>query len=424
MPRAPSTSSGGPRSKGGPTARCGSRWTAQARSTFLRNRIGFCVLHPIRECAGARCRLTHADGTTREAEFPRLIAPQNPFLELIGLSHEVSPGLWAELRFEGDVFETEDQRNWIDGSFKTFCTPLRLPFPVEIPAGTRVHQAVSLTISGPADRSPRSEGTIAFRFQADSAMPLPEIGLGLPPDGPWPSASQVELLRRLNPSHLRVDLDLGGPGWRDLLGRAFDEAEALGCFLDIAVSAEGDDEMRRLAEVASTRRHRVGRWLVFSRGAWSTAAALVESARRILGPIDGRIPLVAGTVANFLELNRARLPWEQLDGICFSAHPQEHASDNASLVENLEGLASAIESARVLGTGAPGRGRPDHAPEAREPLRDGAGRRAGSRGASRARGPAPDVALRGRLDARRRSSTWPSSGPRGRPSTRPPGGSA
>src|SRR3954468_19010315 len=65
----------------------------EARSTFLRNRIGFCVLPPIRECAGARCRLTHADGTTREAEFPRLIAPQDPFLELIGLSHEVSPGL-------------------------------------------------------------------------------------------------------------------------------------------------------------------------------------------------------------------------------------------------------------------------------------------------------------------------------------------
>ena len=137
------------------------------------------------------------------------------------------------------MFETEDQRNWIDGSFKTFCTPLRLPFPVEIPAGTRVHQAVSLTISGPAERSPRSEGAITFRFQADPAVPLPEIGLGLPPDGPWPSASQVELLRRLNLSHLRVDLDLGRPGWRDLLDRAFDEAAALDCFLDIAFSAEG-----------------------------------------------------------------------------------------------------------------------------------------------------------------------------------------
>src|SRR4051794_34223481 len=76
----------------------------EARSTFLRNRIGFCVLHPIRECAGARCRLTHADGTTRETEFPWFIAPHNPFLELVGLSHEVSPRVWADLRFEGDVF--------------------------------------------------------------------------------------------------------------------------------------------------------------------------------------------------------------------------------------------------------------------------------------------------------------------------------
>ncbi|HEY9594275.1 MAG TPA: hypothetical protein VHE79_07355, partial [Spirochaetia bacterium] len=33
-----------------------------ARSTFMRNRIGFCILHPA-ECAGARCRVWHASGT-------------------------------------------------------------------------------------------------------------------------------------------------------------------------------------------------------------------------------------------------------------------------------------------------------------------------------------------------------------------------
>ena len=70
-------------------------------------------------------------------------------------------------------------------------------------------------------------------------------------------------------------------------------------------------------------------------------------------PRRWRIPLVAGTLANFRELNQARLPWERLDGVCFSAHPQEHASDNASLVESLEGLASAVESARVLALGRP-----------------------------------------------------------------------
>src|SRR5262245_18427974 len=35
----------------------------QARSDFLSNRLGFCVLHPIRECAGRMCRVTHPDGS-------------------------------------------------------------------------------------------------------------------------------------------------------------------------------------------------------------------------------------------------------------------------------------------------------------------------------------------------------------------------
>ena len=228
----------------------------EARLTFLRNRIGFCVLHPIRECAGCRCRLTHADGTTREAEFPWFVAPHNPFLELIGLSHEVTPSVWADLRFEGEVFETEDQRNWIDGSFKTFCTPLRLPFPVEIQAGTKVFQSVTLTLTGSAIRSPRSERAITFQFLADLAVPIPDIGLGVSADSPSPSASQLDLLRRLNLSHLRVELDLGQSGWQDFLGHAFTDAEAINCLLDIAFSA-GDQGGQTTRCGGSPRRRRL-----------------------------------------------------------------------------------------------------------------------------------------------------------------------
>jgi hypothetical protein len=64
-----------------------------------------------------------------------------------------------------------------------------------------------------------------------------------------------------------------------------------------------------------------------------------------------RIPLVAGTNANFAELNEAPPPLSLLDGICFAAHPQEHAFDNRTLVENLEGLAAVVESARALAAG-------------------------------------------------------------------------
>src|SRR5262249_17465127 len=121
----------------------------RARSTFLRNRLGFCVLHPIRECAGAVCRVERVDGTKEELLFPRCVAAEQPLPglhDLIALAHEVTPGIWAELRFTGELFEVEDQRNWIDASFKTFCTPLRLPFPVEVKAGTRISQSVTLRL--------------------------------------------------------------------------------------------------------------------------------------------------------------------------------------------------------------------------------------------------------------------------------------
>jgi hypothetical protein len=99
-----------------------------ARRDFRRNRIGFCILHP-HTCAGGRCRFVTS--TTRgEGAFPELISPHQPFKDLSSFSHEVEPGVWARIDFEGDRFEMEDQRNWTDASFKTYSTPLDLPFPL------------------------------------------------------------------------------------------------------------------------------------------------------------------------------------------------------------------------------------------------------------------------------------------------------
>jgi hypothetical protein len=40
---------------GEPSSKLTFRMAGEARSTFLRNRIGFCVLHPVKECAGFPC---------------------------------------------------------------------------------------------------------------------------------------------------------------------------------------------------------------------------------------------------------------------------------------------------------------------------------------------------------------------------------
>src|SRR5436190_7454822 len=122
----------------------------EAKSTFRRNRIGFCVLHPIRECSGAIARASYPDANQRELVFPKVLTPEQPvpgFQDLTRLAHEIEPGLWAEVKFEGDLFEMEDQRNWIDASFKTFCTPLRLPFPFVVEASARVEQVITLSLS-------------------------------------------------------------------------------------------------------------------------------------------------------------------------------------------------------------------------------------------------------------------------------------
>ena len=136
----------------------------QAQTTFLRNRIGFCLLHPD-TCAGAAARIEHVDGMVEASQFPRYIAPQAvidgvihpvyPFAEMRAVSHEAAPEVWAEVRFAGEIFEMEDQRNWIDGSYKTYGTPLRLAFPAEVTAGTRVEQVVTLSLRD--DRRPTTD---------------------------------------------------------------------------------------------------------------------------------------------------------------------------------------------------------------------------------------------------------------------------
>src|SRR4030095_331083 len=103
----------------------------ESRSSLRRSRSGPCLHHPITECAGKPCVVEHVDGLEEKGGFPRSISPNQPFFDIRAIACEVATtGVTAEIRFAGDVFEMEDQRNWTDASFKTYSTPLRLPLPV------------------------------------------------------------------------------------------------------------------------------------------------------------------------------------------------------------------------------------------------------------------------------------------------------
>ena len=82
-------------------------------------------------CRDGRSKSRRPTASIR-SEFPDLISPDQPFVDMVAISHDAGGDGDARvtIRFEGDLFETEDQRNWTDASYKTYSTPLRLPYPV------------------------------------------------------------------------------------------------------------------------------------------------------------------------------------------------------------------------------------------------------------------------------------------------------
>ena len=253
----------------------------------------------------------------------------------------MTPGVRAEVRFYGDVFETEDHRNWTDANFKTYSTPLSLPFPVEVRAGAEVHQRVEVRLQGASEPLEFSrQRAVRLRVANATGLRLPRIGLGMASDGRPLSDLERQSLRRLNLDHLRVDLPLRSDP-REVLERAVAEARTVGVNLEVAVTLPGNT--RELRDWVSA----VDRWLVYHENEKSTGGSAALDLRAALGP---EAYVVVGTNTFFAELNRNRPQGDGWDAACFSVNPQVHAFDDESVMQNAAAQFDAVRSAlRFLG---------------------------------------------------------------------------
>jgi hypothetical protein len=346
------------RIEGARDGRIGFRMNGVAGSSFRRNRIGICVLHPIDECAGRPCIVETVDGDRIEQGFPELVSPQQPFHNVRAILHEVTPGVEAEVRMEGEVFETEDQRNWADTSFKTYGTPLHLPFPVEVAAGTRIEQAVAVSLFGitaepvqkaaasvpgalPKQRNSSEPVTVAV--SGAGGRPLPALGLG-GASLVTLTASQGERLKRLHLDHVRADLSLEPPGWEAALERAAANARALDVPLELALFLPDDP--------GAVLRPRVACWQLYRAEDGTTTDGEAALARAALEGLAPGARFGGGTDGPFAALNRRRPSTLGLDRIAFALQPQAHATDDATIVESLESLRWTADTARGFAAGA------------------------------------------------------------------------
>ena len=342
--------------EGYPDGRISCRMEGEALTSFRKNRIGYCVHHPVRELMGVLCTVRHSDGTTTEAAFPLQISPHQPFRDIQEMAWPVANGCRARLQFAGDVFETEDQRNWTDGSYKTYCTPLARPFPVAIAAGEGVCQEITLTLEGNCTMTGEAAGLPVFALRPGIGTPFPAVGLGHAAEGPELGPQEVSWLKALHLHHYRVDVPLHAPDWREGFFQAVAESKKLALPLEAALFFSVDATAEADAFALACRQGDVPlvALIVLHHDHKATPpdlpANVIPRLRRVLG---NDVLMGGGTDAFFAELNRARPAAPQLDFLAFSINPQVHASDVLSLVENLEAQAFAVETARGFADSKP-----------------------------------------------------------------------
>lgn len=329
-----------------------------AQLDFRYNRIGFCILHPGSEAAGKPYHGETPEGPI-DGILPQEIGPQTYvngveaplFPPVSALSVEITPNIWVDCQFEGDLFEMEDQRNWTDASFKTYCTPLSLSWPKDIRAGDRIQQRVTITWRGEMEQATTpvaTETAIEVKLGGPLNTTLPPIGLGLPADAAPLSARETALLTVLNPTHLRVDL-LPNASYVERLRQGAEAATTLGCALELAITLNTDPaaELQQLKDALTVCQGiPIARILLYRIGEESTAGKWVQLSREILADsLPAGTPLFGGTNAYFCQINRIRPEIAAMDGVSFSINPQVHAFDETSLVETLEAQADTITSA-------------------------------------------------------------------------------
>ncbi len=337
----------------------GLRYAAEAvaDAPFETNRAGFNVLHPA-DVAGLPAEIEHGDGRVERTRFPELIDPWRPFTDIRAIV-AAQGGVVASCRMEGDVFEMEDQRNWTDASFKTYCRPLEEPWPYRIEPGAWLAQSITLTLRPAAVlAAPKAPAAPDARF--------PQIALAVAPAEVDAALAGRALLAEAAPQRLLLTYDpTAGDGpasfaaW-EKLAEAF---PAMALDLECVVASLDAFEAEIAAVAEAARRLPLASVLLCPAadrrstppgGTWPPCPpleALYDAGRRAFGDL----PLGGGMVSYFTELNRKRPPTGLIDFVGWSTAPIVHAADDASVMETLEALPAVLATAGEIAGGLPRR---------------------------------------------------------------------
>ena len=345
-------------------------FSASTAVSFMRNRLGLCLLHPVAGLAGRECELTKADGAVEISRFPDAISPNQPFLNLSGISHKLQSGQVVSVNFKGEIFESEDHRNWSDASYKTYCTPISLPFPAQVTPGEVLSQKITISISGEHTTAISKNESAVITVGAEE-IELPEIGLGLSEDPAHLIVSEYAGFEDLAIKHLRLALN-GDSQIRSAVEKALLVTKQLKIDLDLAIKAESPEQLKAILQSIIEIKDQIRSFYIFSASEKTTPIGFIQVAEELLGD---KSKIIGGTDLYFTELNRNQSAVDFVDQVNFSINPQVHSFDDRTLIQNTASQKAIATNAHRIAKGkkvsiGPITLRPRYNPNATQPNKD------------------------------------------------------
>ncbi|MEI7577623.1 MAG: hypothetical protein WCK51_12080 [Armatimonadota bacterium] len=276
----------------------------EGKSDFKSNRTGICVLHP-RSHQGMKCEVEHNHGECDQTAFPKSIKPDQPFKDVKAISLDVAPGIHVRTEFFGEVFETEDQRNYSDASYKTYSRPQEWQKPFDIKSGDKIHQRVKVVID-------LATVKLEIKLQAHQGK-LPSLGTFV---NRTLSESETESLRSLG----------------------------LGCWL---AGANGIEQAKTLGGPVFLQTEVASYPAELSPNDGICLAPPGEWQK--LNRVRGGKRLSTATWA-FMQLNGSRPAYDEIEGSAWSVRPDIHLPDTLTCLEGGWTIQDQIQTARGFGS--------------------------------------------------------------------------
>ncbi len=273
-------------------------------SDQMTNRLGLCLLHPA-SLKGIPAEIQHTDDSKETIPFPIFIKPDQPFKDTKAISYKVGNGIKFRVELSGDNFETEDQRNYGDGSFKTYCHWQETGSPYPVKKGQVISNRAKIIIN---PMSPQVLETIPTETEGE----LPSLGTLFKRQM---SASEMNTLMGFHLNHGVATTD-GMKSAKQGGGTVFLQSDKIEALSDLA-SNDGllfspAGQWQKLKGVTGTRK------FVQSKG-W------------------------------FMEMNAARPNFEALDGAALGLQPKTHQFDTETMMESAWVIPDQVSSARNMG---------------------------------------------------------------------------